>query len=287
MKRILIVLGHNRFTGVNTWAYTLGDFLIRRGHKVDFEIKKDYEFVDNFDGVIPTFQKLKSTIYIKTLPDYNSYDYSIINYNTHQKYIDKNKIIFVSHGSMYEPYVPFGKVHAHVAVSARTQEIVGGDVVIHNGIDLEKFRPTTFPKTPPRKALNIFRGIPNYSLYRACENLGIELTHISQEDDVMTSIKENDIIVGYGRAAYEGMASGKPVLIHGVSGHDGWIKTANFETLFIRNCSGWTNKLKLSIQELQEVLGQYDPNDGIANRKLAIKYLSAETMATKFEELFK
>jgi hypothetical protein len=284
---ILIILGHNRFSGVNTFAHTLGDFLIRRGHKVDFEVKKDFDYVSNLNPSIHTsLNKLNTTVYSKKLPDYNSYDYCIVNYNIHQKYVPKEKTIFVSHGSMWEPYVPFGRVHAHVAVSERTQKAVNADVVIINGIDLKKFRPTKLAKTPPQKALNIFRGIPNYSLYKSCINLNIELKHVAGSDNIEEQIKPNDIIIGYGRSAYEGMASGKSVLIHGPFGTDGWIKPENFEEFLYRNCSGWTGVFYPNLQELQELLREYNAADSIINRRLAEKYLNAEIMAKKFEELF-
>ena len=286
MKKILFILGHNRLTGVNTWAVTLGDFLIRRGYIVDFEIKRDIDYNTKIDGIITQLQTLKTSIFTKVFPDYNSYDYCFVNYNIHQKFVKPERTIFVSHGSMYEPYRPLGKVYKHVAVTGRSQEILNAEVVINNGIDLDKFSPTTGCRNHPRTAINIFRGIPNYSLYKSCENLGIQLSHIAVEDDVYLHITKNDFVVGYGRSCYEGMAMGKPVLVHGVFGHDGWIKPENFETFLFRNCSGWSNHLQLTLQELQTVIEQYNPEDGPVNRKLAEKYLSAELMTTKFEELF-
>ncbi|KYK22706.1 hypothetical protein AYK24_00330 [Thermoplasmatales archaeon SG8-52-4] len=287
MKKILIVLGHNRLTGVNTWAFTLGDFLIRKGYRVDFEIKKDFEYEPKLEiSILNSLNTLRTTIYEKTLPDYNSYDRCILNYNVHQKFMLPEQIIFVSHGSMFEPYTPFGKVYAHVAVSERTKKATNADLVIHNGIDLNKFSIKRFPRTPPTKALNIFRGIPNYSIYRACTNLGIEYRHVGAALNIETEIVPNDIIIGYGRSAYEGMASGKAVLVHGPFGTDGWVKPENFEKLLYRNCSGWTGAYFPTLQELMELIDQYDAVDGRHNRALAEKYLSAETMANKFEELF-
>ena len=285
-KKILIILGHNRLTGVNTFAFTLADFLIRRGHKVDFEIKKDFDYDPNIQGIYTSLKRLKTTIYDKTLPNYDFYDYHILNYNIHQKFVQVGKTIFVSHGSMDEFYKPFGKIYARIAISKRTQKAVNADVVIHNGIDLKKFRPAKVVKTPPKKALNIFRGIPNYSLYKACKNQEVQLEHIAGVKDVASCIKTQDFIVGYGRSAYEGMASGKPVLVSGPFGTDGWIKPENFDELSYRNCSGWARKKHPNIQELEEIIKEYDAADGFVNRGLAEKYLSAELMTTKFEELF-
>ena len=134
--------------------------------------------------------------------------------------------------------------------------------------------------------MNIFRGIPNYSLYKSCVNLGIELKHIAGFEDVDEQIKPNDMIIGYGRSAYEGMASGKPVFVSGPFGTDGWIKPETFEVFLFRNCSGWAGRMHLSLQELQKFIEQYDAADGMVNRQLAEKYLSAEIMINKFEELF-
>jgi hypothetical protein len=209
-----------------------------------------------------------------------------MNYNIHQKFAEPKKIIFVSHGSMFEPYIPFGKVHVHVAVSGSSKEFLKADVLIHNGIDLKKFRPVKSAKTPPQKALNIFRGIPNYSLYKSCINLDIELKHIAGSSEVEEQIKPNDIVVGYGRSAYEGMASGKPVLVSGPFGTDGWVKPETFENFLFRNCSGWTGRQHPNLQELTKILQEYNAGDGWVNRGLAEQYLSADAMATKFEELF-
>lgn len=286
MKKILIILGHNRLTGVNTWAFTLGDFLIRKGYEVDFEIKKDFEYVENLEvNITNLLSTINTTIYEGTLPDYDSYDYYVINYNLHQKFVPYNKIIFVSHGSMFDHYRPFGKVYAHIAVSERTKKATGADLVIHNGVDLGKFKVVKMPKTPPKKALNIFRGIPNYSIYKACDNLGIDYQHIGTTLNVNNVINQNDFIIGYGRSAYEGMASGKPVLIHGPFGTDGWIKADNFEKFLYRNCSGWTGAYFPNIQQLEALLSQYDAKDGWVNRRLAEQYLSANLMVDEFEKL--
>ena len=41
---VLIILAHNRFSGINTWAYTLAEELTSRGYIVDIEIDDKIKF---------------------------------------------------------------------------------------------------------------------------------------------------------------------------------------------------------------------------------------------------
>ena len=301
---VLIILGHNRFSGVNTWAYTLTKELSSRGYIVDIEIDDksldEFAFVDGFVDFIEKLEGVCNDVFVRASVNYSKYDVSIISYNIH---IDKplvGKKVFVVHGTELHWFdISNHIVDYRVGTSKTNYEYMNCDKLIHNGIDMEEFsyKKWDMPNVKPKRALLLSRYKAPNNLYYACDVLGIELEHLVADTNVEEKIGLYDFVISHGRGAYEAMSAGRPVLIYnsrfggeGIDGKtlcDGWVKKETFSQMLDRNCSGWSFRYDVSTREkFQKMLSEYDYMDGNTNRRLAQNILSSKTMCDKFEEVF-
>ena len=246
MNKICLFLGHNRFTGVNTWALTLVNELIKFNYEVDVIIENNnssFGYVNGYDEFI---KKIPTNVYCDKSYLDNKYDCAIISYNVHLGILDV-PTIFVSHSTKQDISTLVGKVDYHVAVSKLIQECYNTDEVIVNGIDLNYYKKINEPSSIPKNVVLISRYEPDYTLHYACKLLKLNLLHLQYEENIIEHLQYADIVIGAGRSCYEGMSCGKPTLVYNAlckdsSGKllvDGWIKENNFERLLYRNCSGF------------------------------------------------
>ena len=164
MNKICLFLGHNRFTGVNTWALTLVNELIKLDYEVDviFEnTNSSFGYVNSYDEFI---KKIPTTVYCDKKYLNNNYDCAIISYNVHLGILDV-PTIFVSHSTKQDISMLVGKVNYHVAVSELIRESYNADEVILNGIDLDYFKMVNKPNSIPKNVVFISRYEPDYTLH--------------------------------------------------------------------------------------------------------------------------
>ena len=86
MNKICLFLGHNRFTGVNTWALTLVNELIKLNYEVDVIFENtnlSFSYVYGYDEFI---KKIPTNVYCDK-------EYSILNHMIHVDYHDKFNIV--------------------------------------------------------------------------------------------------------------------------------------------------------------------------------------------------
>jgi hypothetical protein len=299
---ILIILAHNRFTGINTWAYTLTKELSSRGYIVDVEIDdgylEEFSFVDGYNDFVKKLKKVCNKVYVRDFVDYSKYHFSIISNNIH---IDKpmsGKIIFVVHGTELPTFdVRNYTVDYKVGTSKTNYEYMKCDKLIHNGIDMEEFSPEKWdpPNIKPKRALLLSRYGLSHNLYYACNVLGIELEHSVFDTNIEGKIGLYDFVISHGRGAYEAMASGRPVLVYnsmfkdseGKTLCDGWVKEETFRKILDRNSSGWSFRYDVStIEKFKKMISKYDYTDGDKNRRLVQNMLSSKNMGDKFEKVF-
>ena len=303
MNKICLFLGHNRFTGVNTWALTLVNELIKFNYEVDVIIENNnssFGYVNGYDEFI---KKIPTNVYCDKSYLDNKYDCAIISYNVHLGILDV-PTIFVSHSTKQDISTLVGKVDYHVAVSKLIQECYNTDEVIVNGIDLNYYKKINEPSSIPKNVVLISRYEPDYTLHYACKLLKLNLLHLQYEENIIEHLQYADIVIGAGRSCYEGMSCGKPTLVYNAlckdsSGKllvDGWIKENNFERLLYRNCSGFgigkAGEFKQDfyvkyVEDWMHLLTIYNKSDGDENCKLAEKYLSSEVMGYKFNKVIK
>jgi hypothetical protein len=110
MNKICLFLGHNRFTGVNTWALTLVNELIKLNYEVDVIFENNdlsFNYVNGYDEFI---KKIPTNVYRDKRYLDNNYDCAIISYNTHLGILDV-PTIFVSHSTKQDNSILVGKVN--------------------------------------------------------------------------------------------------------------------------------------------------------------------------------
>ena len=299
---VLIILAHNRFTGVNTWAYTLTKELSSRGYTVDIEIDDryldDFTFVDGYEDFVKKLRGVCNDVFVRDFVDYSKYHFSIMSYNIHIDKPTSGKKIFVIHGTELPTFdVRNYTVDYKIGTSKVNYEYMECDKLIHNGIDMEEFSSEKWdsPNVKPKRALLLSRyGLPHH-LYYACNTLGIELDSVMFDTNIEEKIGLYDFVISHGRGAYESMACGRPVLVYnpmikdpeGKTLCDGWIKEETFRQMLDRNCSGWSFRYDVNtIEKFKKMISKYDYTDGEKNIKLVQNMLSSKTMGDKFEEVF-
>ena len=299
---VLIILAHNRFTGVNTWAYTLTKELSSRGYTVDIEIDDryldDFTFVDGYEDFVKKLRGVCNDVFVREFVDYSKYHFSIMSYNIHIDKPTSGKKIFVIHGTELPTFdVRNYTVDYKIGTSKTNYEYMKCDKLIHNGIDVEEFSFEKWeqPNVKPKRALLLSRyGLPHH-LYYACNTLGIELDSVMFDTNIEEKIGLYDFVISHGRGAYESMACGRPVLVYnpmikdpeGKTLCDGWIKEETFRQVLDRNCSGWSFRYDVNtIEKFKKMISKYDYTDGEKNIKLVQNMLSSKTMGDKFEEVF-
>ena len=305
MINILFILAINHYTGVTTWAYELIKGLSKFNVDVVFVSSNSY-FISNKEYIKDI--SLHSNV-IESIDYSTKYDVVFL-HNTQHENISKKvgkKTVFISHGSMINSANPKLKHDMHVAVSGRSKYVLGADMFILNGIDLNKFKSNKLLNKIPKKCLYHNRFKPQKFVHEACEELNIELDYWKViEKDVTKKIEESDFVMGYGRSVYEAMSMGKPVLVFGhnsptnknklrstgVSSNvedgysDGWVDESNFKKLLYRNCSGWSKKIYIDNKnDMISMIKGYDYKMGNVNRALSEKYLSSVSMVNSFEKL--
>jgi len=300
--KILIVLAHNRLTGVNNFALTLSKVLSNDGYEVDVLIdseNRDYTFfVKDYNVFTDEVKEYCNNLYINEEVDYGKYNFSILSYPFHQIKIKQSIKIYITHGTEFIGYRPNrDDIHWLVGTSETSYKMFKCDSLIRNYIDLEVYKPAGdmfLSRKKPMSALYLSRYNLPEALYYACHIKGVKLDHVKFTPKIYDLIKMYDFVISHGRGAYEAMACGKPTLIMNSFGCidgelriDGWVKEDNIDKLLQRNASGFTLDVKAkTIDDFEKFIDTYNYKDGITNRKLAEEKLSANTMLTKFKEIF-
>jgi len=307
MISVLFILAINHYTGVTTWACELMKGLDQFNIDVVFISDNPYliskkEYVKDISQYVNVISSL----------DFNKkYDVVLLHNTDHEdiaKRVGENTI-FVSHSSMVDNAKPKLKHNKHITISGRSKYILGADMFILNGIDLNKFKSNKLLNKIPKKCLYHNRFKPQDFVFEACRELNIKLDYWKViEKDVTKKIEESDFVMGYGRSVYEAMSMGKPVLVFGhnsptnknelkktgISSNiqggysDGWVDESNFKKLLYRNCCGWAKKIYIDNKnDMISMIEGYDYKMGYVNRKLAEEHLSSQTMVNSFTNIIK
>lgn len=303
MSSFLLWLGHNRLTGVSTFNVALAEQLRRHGHQVAIAILRK-------ETPYPLLQqKLAEAKLLATSdPRTNSS-------HTHRVYSDvltlredarfSGKRLFVAHGlgeELLEPTAqdaekidhlfcvsPF--MHRHYA--AKFPQLSSS--FLPNLVDTDRF---AFAPTRPAVKMALVNDRRTSNAYldhllALSKRLRILFVPVSELNfgysvwEMEKVLARFDLVLAYGRSAYEAMSCGRNVIVFGQNGGDGFVSPASFPAMFDRNCSGWgTRKLSMSApdvwERLAEELARFDPAAGAANRQLAIEHVGAARAVERF-----
>jgi hypothetical protein len=149
-------------------------------------------------------------------------------------------------------------------------------VRLRQPIDVHRFAPRRGPRAAPEHVLllsNYLRGSAREALESACADAGLRLEHVGVPGRPSTTpeldIGASDITVGHGRAALEGMASGRAVYVLDHWGGDGWVTPASYPTLEANGFAGVASDETIDGERLRRDLAAYRPEMGLLNRQLA------------------
>lgn len=250
--------------GTEVWTYAMARELGRRGHHVD----------------VATFLRGEPAQHISELPnvqlvyepDSDGYGLALFNHNTClAAWSDLPGFkVFTSHGPRQPLERPYPGADAYVAVSEeiKKQESANGYdmTVITNGVDLEAFRPGPPHNGAPRVLSMCKVEHAGAMVAKACKRLDypFKAVHYLKAPmwDMHRIMRQFDIVVGCGRTAIEGLASGCDVLVFDAREHvpqaDGWITPVNVEILRERNFSTRTLHTYWTVGHIETNLSRYE-----------------------------
>ena len=266
--------------GSETFTYAMAQELSLRGHVV--------ECFTNVPGDIS--RRIKETFGVRihtTTGTLRDYDLVLANHNTcvrAVKLANCGPIYQTCHGTTPRLEQPEPGAYKYIAISAEVCRHIAGagfdcNAIIHNGINLIRFRPTQKLNRTPKFALSLAQSEDgNRIIAEACRQNGIKLIthnkHRNPRMDIENVMNKVDIVFTLGRGAYEALACGRNVAVfdwrkkyQGGLG-DGMITPDNIDDFLDTNCSGRHNKLPLTVENINKAIAQYQP-DAKINRVIA------------------
>lgn len=263
------------FCGTESWIYAMAKELSKKHQVTVFSPSLGNEVTKKIREVCDVIQFYKG-----------EYDLAIVNHTTTwEKLPEDLPKIFTSHSKIYAIEQPPYKDYVGVT------EAIGG-VIIRNGIDCERFKPTSVNE----KLKNVLLlSNPMYSggvefVKKAIGDLNLIVIE-RQTFDIEEYINQADLVISLSRGALESMACGKNVIYGDY--RKGWmnefrmtgmINQDNFEE-FKRG--EMVEKLKpVTAFELKRELEKYSPKRGEWLREQVIKDFNIEKTAEQYLRLF-
>lgn len=296
--KILFNYPHTRLTGVNTHTYTMAKKLNELGHITDAYIDTHNSPSDNLlskikllgnvfiSDVVPSKDEFKlhgvnGNTSKMNIPDVDSYDLVVIVYFwTAEKFADFKKPmkIFIGHGLhdnassprnplLVDKWFYVSKFGAQYLSQKHSLSIT----YMPQWLDMRRY----MAKTPINSTLKSLLVLDSRSAFKfdskfseVCKDRSIEHRVLStkQIPELVWGVEEQinavDLVIGYGRSAYEGMACDRNVMIYGINGGDGMMTLDTIDKSGDRNCSGWGIRSmkkpeELTYAEIEHQLDQY------------------------------
>ena len=142
--------------------------------------------------------------------------------------------------------------------------------ILHNGIDLRKFRPRVDPlPLEPRKALvfsNYMSDEQIALITNACDQFGIKVDAVGKAAGFSVENPEHlltqyDVVFAKGRCAWEAIACGAAVIVCDVRGVGGMARSDNLERFLPRNFGRRLLQRSLDMPTISAEIARYDPLD--------------------------
>ena len=272
-----IVLGQDKFEflgGTTTLLVDMASALLRQGYTV-------YYWSTDFGRNSMTeewFKKNNVQMYVG-----QPVDLAITCQQTATMFfLNKCKVLQLLNSKFTTFEYPVPNCKAYIAVSKEIQDFVKEKFnmtvpVMLNGIDLERYKPFGELHKVPR-VLSICQGDDSL-LEQACKELNYEFKSVPKDVNnriwnVEDLIKDSDIVVGIGRSAMVGMASGKCVISWDTG--CGYIIPRDFFSYAYTNFTGRGYNPIDTVDKLKNELLKYNPNDGAILRLIAQQHLNAD-----------
>ena len=167
-------------------------------------------------------------------------------------------------------------------------------VRLRQPIDVQRFTPRGGPRATPERVLllsNYAWGAARHTLESACTEAGMRFEHVGTPARSSLTpeveIAASDITVAVGRAALEGMASGRCVYVLDRFAGDGWVTPDSYPAFESDGFGGLASNGTIDAARLRRDLARYDRQMGVLNRQLIFKRHHAMEHARELVELLR
>jgi len=260
------------FYGTESWTFAMTEELKRQGH--------DVTALTNWVGDTADRMNCKIT----TRYDHRHYDLAIVNHSTcWDKLPDSLNKIFTSHSKFVSIEQP-----PEGARWVGVNEYINPDSVIRNGIDCDRFKPTSVNKE--LKTI-LYLSNPDYANGRkvveeACK--GYKVIYIEKQIfDIEVLINQADLVISMARGALEAMACGKNVIYGDWRAEwcksfqgGGMITKDNFNKFKKGDYSD--KPIKFTAQTLRDEIEKYDYRTGEYLREQVLEHYNIEKTCKKY-----
>ena len=290
-----ILVTNNTLAGVGgseTYAYTLIMELKRKGFHVDAVSASSLGSISK--------KLTENGISATSVVPSKEYDLILMSHTSSiSKLVGvKGLRIQTCHGAYHLLEQPTREANKHVAVSEEVQKHLKGlgfeSSVIHNGVDLDRFKPVNSIGSSVKTILSLSQsGTLNQRLKKICAQLGIKLIELNKFANpvfnVEDYINQADMVVSIGRGVYESLACGRVVLCldqrHYIGSKpvgDGIVTEANIRDLLRFNCSGRFSRTEFDDNKIIQAIQSYKKEMGDFGREFANSELNISHQVDKY-----
>ncbi|HAN19628.1 MAG: hypothetical protein A2X13_14690 [Bacteroidetes bacterium GWC2_33_15] len=294
MKILLTNHWLKKLGGSETFTYTLAGELTRLEHEV--------HLFTNIPGAISQRICSDFSIPLITDPRTRKYDMVLANHNScvSKIYPTNNKVVQTCHGIVPQLEQPSSLADLFVSVSEEVRDHLLSlgfeSTIIRNGIDCERFKPTTKLNGEIKTVLSLSHSEElNEMLHNAFAGHKIRFISLNKFKnpvwDVEKYINQADMVVSLGRGVFEAMACGRPVLVldhrpYQDAMGDGLLTFGNIDKSIYNNCSGRAFKNKNIKPMIDFAIGYYRSSIGEWCRNYALKELNIINQTQKYLQLY-
>jgi hypothetical protein len=140
----------------------------------------------------------------------------------------------------------------------------------------DRLVPTGPIRARPRRAVVLGNYADRIDVVRETwERRGIQVTQVGgarQRYDLAAALGGADIVVAKSRAALDAMACGRAVYVYDTFGGDGWVTPEAYSAFEADHFAGLATDRVIGAAELDEDLGAYRREMGVANRDLVLQH---------------
>lgn len=312
MRILMTNLRLSWYSGSDTYLYTLGIELMKRGHKISVYSptisrilqgrrfkEAGFDILENLDLEVHKVNKGKEFDIIHG--QHNSVLSAVSSVFT------EVPVIFVSHGVLPEPekYPRDVFIHRHIAVSEEVLNFQFKDIddskkeIIRNPIDTQRFYYAPKKVGKRLKILIVSNYYHNQwdakEVWEASKILNADIDVIGTNGKISFEteniIKNCDIAIGLGRSILEAMSMGKPVIVGDYNGYDGVVTKSSYSGIKKSNFSGRHKKEKWDgerlANEINNIFSGNYKKSGRENRDIILKNHNVKIIADRFEKIYK
>ena len=286
MKIFVMSYYLNGYTGSERWVYSVAEKLVKRKIEVDVL------------GIRPGLMSAKLEEIGCHFGLGKEYDLILVSHNICLEYLIERKIkgrkICIVHGTEPDLEQPVEGADKYVSVSEEVRyhikEMGFDSEVIYNGV---RIPPEPVVPKGLKRVLHINRYRTKQDkklasiLSEICDERGLTLIRLGGNVwDIESHIKETDLIVSIGRGIYEGLAYGKPCIVAGRWGIDGYIADGDYYNIFLEcNCSGRRCGFEINKRDLNLEFAIYDRNSIMGFYDKVLKNHDIKNVVDKLLEL--